>query len=84
MTNEEIQVGEYIRTKDGYIGKVVKKCKEYKKLMRRLKKDDTVEWVLAYLNGKMLAKEALMYSGVCKCTFWRRIKEIREIKNGVE
>jgi len=35
------------------------------------------EWALAYLKGKLQAKEAIIESGVSRGTFFKRVKEIR-------
>lgn len=35
------------------------------------------EWVYAYLDGKIQAKEASIQANVCRSTFFRRLKEIR-------
>ena len=35
------------------------------------------EYIYAYLNGELQAKEAIMLSGVSRGTFFRRVKELR-------
>lgn len=35
------------------------------------------EWAMAYIEGKMMAKEATIEAGVSKGTFFKRVKEIR-------
>lgn len=35
------------------------------------------EWASAYINGQLQAKEAIIYSGVCRATFFKRVKELR-------
>ena len=35
------------------------------------------EWASAYINGKLQAKEAIIYSGVCRATFFKRVKELK-------
>lgn len=39
------------------------------------------EWVFAYLQGKILGKEAICNSSVSRGTFYKRVKEIKEITN---
>lgn len=44
---------------------------------RPRKKYQFDEWALAFINGKIASKEAIMEAGVSRGTFFRRVKEMR-------
>lgn len=37
------------------------------------------EWAYAYLDGKIQAKEAIIHSEVSRGTFFKRVKEIKNV-----